>query len=312
MTGQLKRGVEAGDVERGGEDRAGRSGGRVCRLSQERHDLGEVSDRSAMLSVDIIAGSWSSGISEFVNTTCSSAQCRHLDDDSVDDSRQPRGRRFSSAIVAYGLYEVESLSTGELAFGPWIKPGDKLILADKLAESVDAKSAKASTWKKVAIGKFSVTVAAWHRSVLFKTSASRSVLGGYSFPVPHARLATHVTDDTGTGFVHTAPATARRRLRRIWMEPGGAKQLAAQGHRRRRSRSPSTTFMAVLHQGRAGLRGSGDHRAGKVIEATMAGRAMPTRRSSTSADRAQRQCSLRAAGFKHLQLSAFAGGRRSR
>ena len=47
--------------------------------------------------------------------------------------------------VAYGVYECTALEAG-LAFEPWIKPGDKLIIADKLAESVmkAAKAARAS------------------------------------------------------------------------------------------------------------------------------------------------------------------------
>ena len=49
--------------------------------------------------------------------------------------------------IAYGLYECETLEQG-LAFEPWIKPGDKLIIADKLAESV-MKAAKAGSWKRI-------------------------------------------------------------------------------------------------------------------------------------------------------------------
>ncbi|HRO03601.1 MAG TPA: class I tRNA ligase family protein, partial [Terricaulis sp.] len=57
-----------------------------------------------------------------------------------------RAVSFSSAIQ-YGVYEVESLEQG-LAFEPWVKPGDKLALADKLAEDV-LRAAKAASWKRV-------------------------------------------------------------------------------------------------------------------------------------------------------------------
>jgi isoleucyl-tRNA synthetase len=61
----------------------------------------------------------------------------------------PGNRAISySPSIAYGLYEVESLEQG-LAFEPWVKPGDKLALADKLAEGV-MKAAKAATWTRVA------------------------------------------------------------------------------------------------------------------------------------------------------------------
>jgi isoleucyl-tRNA synthetase len=46
----------------------------------------------------------------------------------------PGNRAISySADVAYGVYEVETIEQG-LAFEPWVKSGDKLIFADKLAE----------------------------------------------------------------------------------------------------------------------------------------------------------------------------------
>jgi hypothetical protein len=64
----------------------------------------------------------------------------------VDDPGQPRGER-SILKSRTGVYQCESLEQG-LAFEPWIKPGDKLIVADKLAESV-MKAAKAASWKKL-------------------------------------------------------------------------------------------------------------------------------------------------------------------
>src|SRR5690606_30573470 len=60
----------------------------------------------------------------------------------------PGNRAISlSAGIAYGLYEVDGIEQG-LAFEPWVKAGDKLVVADKLAEDV-LRSAKAASWKRI-------------------------------------------------------------------------------------------------------------------------------------------------------------------
>jgi isoleucyl-tRNA synthetase len=100
--------------------------------------------------------------------------------------------------IAYGLYACESLEQG-LAFEPWVKPGDRLIVADKLAESV-MKAAKAASWKRV--GEVS---AAQLQVMTLKHPLHAAGLGGYQFDVPML-AGGHVTDDAGTGFVHTAPS----------------------------------------------------------------------------------------------------------
>src|SRR4051794_25559058 len=48
--------------------------------------------------------------------------------------------------VEYGLYEVEALEEN-LEFAPWSKVGDRLIVADKLAEDV-RKAAKVARWRR--------------------------------------------------------------------------------------------------------------------------------------------------------------------
>ena len=70
---------------------------------------------------------------------------RHLDDDAVDHPRQSRDRY--SRNIAYGIYRGRERRTG-LAFEPWVKPGDELALADKLAEDV-MRAAKAASWKRL-------------------------------------------------------------------------------------------------------------------------------------------------------------------
>lgn len=104
----------------------------------------------------------------------------------------PGNRAISySPSIAYGVYQVDSVEQG-LAFEPWVKAGDKLALADKLAEDV-MRASKAAAWKR--LGDF---------------DGSGVVCGhpfrgrGYEFDVP-LLAGDHVTDDAGTGFVHTAP-----------------------------------------------------------------------------------------------------------
>ena len=95
--------------------------------------------------------------------------------------------------IAYGVYEVEAMET-DLPFEPWAKPGDRLIVADKLAEEV-RQAAKIASWR------FVETVE------LDGAEAQHPLAGldeGYGFPVP-LLAGDHVTDDAGTGFVHTAP-----------------------------------------------------------------------------------------------------------
>ncbi len=95
--------------------------------------------------------------------------------------------------IAYGLYEVTAMEEG-LEFEPWAKPGDRLILADKLAEEV-FKAAKIAGWTRVGD---------LNPSGLECAHPLAPLSSGYGFSVP-LLAGDHVTDDAGTGFVHTAP-----------------------------------------------------------------------------------------------------------
>lgn len=95
--------------------------------------------------------------------------------------------------IAYGLYEVTAMEEG-LEFEPWAKPGDRLILADKLAEEV-FKAAKIAAWTRVCD---------LNPSGLECAHPLAPLSPGYGFSVP-LLAGDHVTDDAGTGFVHTAP-----------------------------------------------------------------------------------------------------------
>jgi isoleucyl-tRNA synthetase len=94
-----------------------------------------------------------------------------------------------SPEISYGLYQVADATDGSLA-----RPSEQLLLADTLAEQV-AKHAKA-VLSRVR------TVEADELKSLVAAHPLRSL--GYTFEVPVLPGA-HVTADTGTGFVHTAP-----------------------------------------------------------------------------------------------------------
>ncbi len=100
--------------------------------------------------------------------------------------------------VAYSVYEVTGMkSEADLGFAPWATVGDKLILAEKLAESV-LTAANATSWKKV------IDVPPDVLGGLTLAHPLAALDAGYGFAVPML-AGDHVTDDAGTGFVHTAP-----------------------------------------------------------------------------------------------------------
>jgi len=99
--------------------------------------------------------------------------------------------------IEYGLYEVTASPEGN-----WAKTGDKLVLADKLAAEV-MKAAKVEAFEKR-----SAVSAADLANALCAHPLRNAGLGGYQFDVPLLD-GDHVTDDAGTGFVHTAPGHGR-------------------------------------------------------------------------------------------------------
>ena len=109
----------------------------------------------------------------------------------------PGNRAISfSPKIAYGLYKVTDAPADN-----WAKTGDLLILADALAEEV-FKQARVTAYEKVRDlpGDTLDAVECAH--------PLRGFAGGYEFTVPLI-AGDHVTDDTGTGFVHTAPGHGR-------------------------------------------------------------------------------------------------------
>jgi isoleucyl-tRNA synthetase len=100
-----------------------------------------------------------------------------------------------SPRVAYGLYEVTSV---ENDFGPRV--GEKLILAQNLAEDAAQKA-------KLTLNLIR-SVSAEELDGIQLSHPLNGLGGGYAFAVPML-AGDHVTDDAGTGFVHTAPGHGR-------------------------------------------------------------------------------------------------------
>jgi len=100
-----------------------------------------------------------------------------------------RAIAFSSKID-YGVYEVTAAPEGN-----WARPGDRYVLAKNLADDV-FKAAKVETFRHCA------DVRLEEYDVISCSHPLRKL--GYDFDVPLLD-GDHVTDDTGTGFVHTAP-----------------------------------------------------------------------------------------------------------
>ena len=117
-----------------------------------------------------------------------------------------------SPRIAYGLYEV---SEAENDFGP--QPGEKLVLADALAEDCSAKA-------KISLNRIR-SVSADQLEGITLSHPLKGLAGGYGFAVPML-AGDHVTDDAGTGFVHTAPGHGREDFD-AWMD--AAKQLRGRG-----------------------------------------------------------------------------------
>lgn len=114
--------------------------------------------------------------------------------------------------IQYGLYEVAS---AENEFGP--QKGDKFLFADRLADEC-AEKAKLTFTKLRDI----------NEKELKDITLSHPLAGladSYNFVVPML-CGDHVTDDAGTGFVHTAPGHGRDDFE-IWM--AHANEIEARG-----------------------------------------------------------------------------------
>ncbi len=122
----------------------------------------------------------------------------------------PGNRAISySPKIKYGVYEVKAAPAGN-----WAKPGERYILADKLAAEV-MKAAKVEHFVREQDVDPHKIITCFH--------PLRAK--GYDFLVP-LLAGDHVTDDAGTGFVHTAPGHGREDFE-VWT--ASARDLAVRG-----------------------------------------------------------------------------------
>jgi len=109
----------------------------------------------------------------------------------------PGNRAVSfSPRIEYGLYEVV-----EAPAGNWAAVGDLFVLADKLAADVFSH-ARVTAFERLRV------ISAEELSALTFRHPLQGLAGNYNFVVP-LLAGDHVTDDIGTGFVHTAPGHGR-------------------------------------------------------------------------------------------------------
>ncbi len=97
-----------------------------------------------------------------------------------------------SPEITYGLYEVT-----EAPEDNWARPGDKLVIADVLAETV-RNASRVEAWRRTRSVDPKGLIAA------HPLRRHPGAAGSYDFPVP-VLPGDFVTEDTGTGFVHIAP-----------------------------------------------------------------------------------------------------------
>src|SRR5262245_25480926 len=101
-----------------------------------------------------------------------------------------------SPRIGYGIYEVQDAPAEN-----WAKRGDRLILAEKLALEV-MRTARVTAYEQVG------SVGPETLAALTCEHPLKRFDPGYGFAVP-LLAGDHVSDDAGTGFVHTAPGHGR-------------------------------------------------------------------------------------------------------
>ena len=109
--------------------------------------------------------------------------------------------------IAYGVYRVDALESG-LPFAPWAVVGERLCLADALASAVLA-AAHVGAWTRLEAFDPAGVVCAHPLAALD---------AGYGYAVP-LLAGDHVTNDVGTGFVHTAPGHGADDYK-VWLAHG--------------------------------------------------------------------------------------------
>ena len=112
----------------------------------------------------------------------------------------PGNRAISfSDQIEYGVYQVVDAPTGN-----WAKRGDRFVLATKLAVDV-FRQARVTAFNQLNTFSFDE---GWAQFLVICNHPLKDFAGNYEFKVP-LLAGDHVTDDAGTGFVHTAPGHGR-------------------------------------------------------------------------------------------------------
>jgi isoleucyl-tRNA synthetase len=120
-----------------------------------------------------------------------------------------------STSTTYGLYQVdEVVSAEELGFAPYAKSGETFILADARAEEVK-QAAKIKTWQRLREVPQSQLIQDLQHPL-------HALSPFFQHPIPML-AGEHVTDDAGTGFVHTAPAHGEDDFE-VWVANGHTTQ----------------------------------------------------------------------------------------
>jgi isoleucyl-tRNA synthetase len=126
----------------------------------------------------------------------------------------PGNRAVSySAKIEYAVFEVTDAPERN-----WANKGDKFVLAKKLAIDV-MRQARVLAYRELR------ALSADELGPLICSHPLRGFADNYDFDVPLLK-GDHVTDDVGTGFVHTAPGHGREDFD-VWT--AHARELAAQG-----------------------------------------------------------------------------------
>jgi isoleucyl-tRNA synthetase len=126
----------------------------------------------------------------------------------------PGNRAISfSPKIAYGLYKITDAPSDN-----WARTGDVLILADALAESM-FKQVRVTSFERLR------DIATDTLDAVECSHPLKGFGGGYEFTIP-LLAGDHVTSDTGTGFVHTAPGHGREDFE-VWT--ANARELETRG-----------------------------------------------------------------------------------
>ena len=115
--------------------------------------------------------------------------------------------------ISYSMYEVTEAENG---YGP--EKGDRFIFADALAAACFEKA-------KLEFVHLNDVQPEELESLVLDHPLKAANLGGYDFPIPMLN-GDHVTDEAGTGFVHTAPSHGRDDFD-VWMSK--AREVEAMG-----------------------------------------------------------------------------------